>query len=168
MPLPTSPPISLTQIQDEFGAPRGTGITDFRRGGAYVPNVPANSGVPTSGAIGLLHLLGATKTTPLVCSFTGNGSRIFEREPAPTYQDMSGSTTASISGGIPPYTHSWSRTSGSMSWNVNPSNSLQIQHSARVSSNTSENAKFTITVSDSGGQTAAFTQNVNYTYETDR
>lgn len=59
MALPTSPPISLNQIKAEFGATGARSLTEFYRGGAFVPNIPANSGVPTSGAISILDFLGA-------------------------------------------------------------------------------------------------------------
>lgn len=60
MALPTSPPISLNQIKTEFGATGSRSLTEFYRGGSYVPNIPANSGVPTSGSISLLDFLGAS------------------------------------------------------------------------------------------------------------
>lgn len=60
MALPTNPPISLNQIKTEFGATGTRSLTEFYRGGSYVPNIPANSGVPTSGSISLLDFLGAS------------------------------------------------------------------------------------------------------------
>lgn len=60
MALPSSPPISLNQIKAEFGATGSRSLTQFYRGGAFVPNTPANSGVPTSGSISLLDFLGAS------------------------------------------------------------------------------------------------------------
>lgn len=60
MALPSSPPISLNQIKTEFGATGSRSLTQFYRGGAFVPNIPANSGVPTSGSISLLDFLGAS------------------------------------------------------------------------------------------------------------
>ena len=60
MALPTSPPISLNDIKAEFGATGSRSLTAFYRGGSFVPNIPANSGVPTSGSISLLDFLGAS------------------------------------------------------------------------------------------------------------
>lgn len=59
MALPTSPPISLNQIKAEFGATGTRSLTEFYRGGPFVPNIPANSNIPTSGTISLLDFLGA-------------------------------------------------------------------------------------------------------------
>lgn len=59
MALPGTAPIRLQQIQDEFGAARGTPLTEFIRGGLYVPDTPANAGVPTTVPIRQLQLLGA-------------------------------------------------------------------------------------------------------------
>lgn len=63
MALPTSPPIDLKQIYREFGAPDGTNLTDLVRGGQWVPDTAANAGVPTTPPIGLLHFLGASRST---------------------------------------------------------------------------------------------------------
>src|SRR5690606_6481191 len=62
MPLQTSPPISLSDVYAEFAAPAGTPLSAFVRGGAYVPDVPANAGVPTAPPVSLLQLLGARKS----------------------------------------------------------------------------------------------------------
>ena len=66
MALPASAPITLQQIQDEFGAPRGTPLSAFLRGGAWVPNSAPNAGVPTALPINMLQLLGATNIPPVV------------------------------------------------------------------------------------------------------
>lgn len=60
MALPASPPISLLQVCAEFGAPAGTPLTSFLRGGAWVPNTPANAAVPAALPINILQLLGAS------------------------------------------------------------------------------------------------------------
>lgn len=53
MTLQSTPPISLNDIKTEFGATGTRGLTEFYRGGAFVPDSPANAGVPTSGPIDL-------------------------------------------------------------------------------------------------------------------
>ena len=65
MALQTSPPISLNDIKAEFGATGARSLTEFYRGGPFVPNIPENSGVPTSGAISLLDFLASS--LPAVC-----------------------------------------------------------------------------------------------------
>ena len=64
MTLPTSGTLTLGMIQTEFSAPGGTGLTDFYRGGTYVPNSSANANVPTSGTISILDFYGASEASP--------------------------------------------------------------------------------------------------------
>jgi len=109
MTLPASPPISLQNIQDEFGAPRSTGQTAFYRGGAWVPNIAQNSGVPTSGSIGLLSLLGATKYVPM----SGGASNVVGATSSGNVNQFVGAGSISVSNGIPPYTYLTSFVSGS-------------------------------------------------------
>lgn len=56
MALVQSGPIGMANIQKEFG---GTfKLSDYYRGGSQVPNIPANSGVPTSGQISIGNFYG--------------------------------------------------------------------------------------------------------------
>ena len=67
MALPASPPITLSAICAEFGAPPNTPLASFLRGGAWVPNTPTNAGVPAALPITMLDLLGAAATvSPVV------------------------------------------------------------------------------------------------------
>lgn len=169
MALPTNPPISLSQIQAEFGAPSTTGITDFRRGGAYVPNTPANAGVPASGDIGLLHLLGATKYTPMPMSLTlsGGGSETFVPEPAPTQQYLSGSLTLTINNGTAPFSVSWSRIAGGLAFSV-VSGGMGITFGANVRKNTLVEATYRATVQDATGAVVATASTIQLWYYTDQ
>lgn len=63
MTLQTVPPLSLTEIYTEFGAPLGTPLSEFVRGGAWVPDTAENAGVPTTVPISILDLLGASAQT---------------------------------------------------------------------------------------------------------
>ena len=65
MTLPASPPISLSAICAEFGAPANTPLASFLRGGTYVPNTPGNSSVPTALPISMADLLGASNIAPV-------------------------------------------------------------------------------------------------------
>lgn len=107
MTLPASPPITLAQIQAEFGAPAGTGITSFYRGGTYVPNTAPNAGVPTSGSIGLLSLLGASAYTPMIVSAPNVSGDSF-----PGTNAIFGSSASSVTGGLAPFTIAWTFQSG--------------------------------------------------------
>lgn len=167
MPLPTNPPISLSQIQAEFGAPSTTGITDFRRGGAYVPNTPANAGVPASGDIGLLHLLGATKYTPMSLVLSGGGSKVFDPEPAPTKMYLSGSLTLTINNGTAPFSVSWSRTAGDLAFSV-VSGGMGINFGANVFKNVPVDATYRATVQDATGAVATVGRAIQLWYYTDQ
>lgn len=60
MTLPASGAITLENLRTEFSGPTPHSLTDYYRGGTYVPDTPANAGVPTSGAISLTDFYGAT------------------------------------------------------------------------------------------------------------
>ncbi|HWB38413.1 MAG TPA: hypothetical protein VHA75_20545, partial [Rugosimonospora sp.] len=66
MAVPANP--KLSDVYTEFGAPAGTRLTAFVRGGAWVPNTAANAGVPTAPPISLSQLAGATRYTPITIS----------------------------------------------------------------------------------------------------
>ena len=51
LPCPGPSPISLLDIQNEFGGANPTGINEYYRGGVYVPNTTTNVNIPTSGII---------------------------------------------------------------------------------------------------------------------
>lgn len=59
MALPVSGPLSLSQIQGEFGGSNPISLSEYYRGGGLV--TPNNTNVPTSGAISISNFYGATK-----------------------------------------------------------------------------------------------------------
>lgn len=67
MSLPSVPPITMKQIQTEFGGPGN--LQSYYSGGAHVPSGPQNSFVPTSGIITLNDFLGAN--TPVLTMIAG-------------------------------------------------------------------------------------------------
>lgn len=115
MALPTSPPISLNQIKAEFGATGTRSITEFYRGGAFVPNTSTNSNVPTSGTISLLDFLGASARVNLGGSISTINVEHTQgpTPPGPVRAEVYGTSTASPTGGTGSYTYSWSVISGS-------------------------------------------------------
>lgn len=101
MPLPSSGDIALTAVAGEFGVSGSYSMKSFYRGGGNVPDSPANSGVPTSGAISLTDFYsassGGTDVTPNAINW-GNVSG-----------DISGSNSNQTFGGIDTnITVSWS------------------------------------------------------------
>lgn len=85
MPLPASGPISLLDLQNEFGGSNPIGLNEYYRNGGLVG--ASNTNVPTSGAISLSQFYGASgapsgptgtvKLTPITVTnevFVGNAS----------------------------------------------------------------------------------------------
>ena len=71
MTLPLSGPISLSDIQTEFGGPISPiGLQDYYKGGAYVHTYDTAPDVPTSGAISLSNFYGAAQHTPVFHNLT--------------------------------------------------------------------------------------------------
>lgn len=66
MALQTSGPISLADIAAEFGGSAPHSLSEYYRGGGLVPDTPANSGIPTSGAISLSDFYGGDATVGTV------------------------------------------------------------------------------------------------------
>lgn len=73
MTLPTSGPISLTDIQAEFGGSNSLSLNNYYKGGAYVLTTDYAPNVPTSGKISLSDFYGARKTTLTTLTFTVPG-----------------------------------------------------------------------------------------------
>ena len=74
MTLPTSGPISLVDIQTEFGGPTPITLENYYRGGAYVLDTDYAPNVPESGTISLSDFYGAKRTGLTTVSFNNTGS----------------------------------------------------------------------------------------------
>jgi hypothetical protein len=77
MPLPSSGPISLSDIQAEFGGTNPISLSEYYKGGAYVLTTDYAPNVPTSGAISLSNFYGARRTTLTTLTFTTVGDNSF-------------------------------------------------------------------------------------------
>lgn len=73
MAIPLTGPISLTDIQTEFGGTNPVSLSEYYKGGAYVLTTDYAPNVPTSGAISLSDFYGARKTTLTTLTFTTTG-----------------------------------------------------------------------------------------------
>ena len=71
MALQTSGPISLSQVQGEFGGSNPISLSEYYRGGAYTTS--NNTSVPTSGPISLGNFYGATKQVTVTYYVIGGG-----------------------------------------------------------------------------------------------
>lgn len=63
MVLQASGLMSLSNIKSEFNGIDPVELSDYYRGGVYVPNTPLNANVPTSGTINLQNFYGASLST---------------------------------------------------------------------------------------------------------
>ncbi len=67
MPLPTFPnPISLQDLQDNFGGTNPISMNEYYRRGNFVADITNNSLVPTSGTISLENFYGSTSKITVV------------------------------------------------------------------------------------------------------
>ena len=74
MTLPASGPLSLSDIQGEFGGSNPISLSEYYAGGAYVaPGVSGTYGaVPSSGAISIRNFYGTTVFTPGTVTYTSS------------------------------------------------------------------------------------------------
>ena len=77
MTLPLSGPISLSDIQAEFGGTDPIGLKEYYKGGAYVLTTDYAPNVPTSGPISLRNFYGAKKNALTTLTFNDAGDNIF-------------------------------------------------------------------------------------------
>ncbi len=157
MTLPASGQIDIAQIQDEFLAPRGTGLTSLYRGGTYVANTGANAGIPTSGSISVTNFYGGTRVGPL----SVNASDV-NGDSWPGAGVNFGSSTGNASGGTPPYTYAWTFVSGT-SFTLTSASSANTSfiRAGNPPQGSAASAVYRITVTDATLATAFKNINVN-------
>lgn len=101
-------PASMGKIKTEFGGGAGAKLTDYYRGGARVPNIPANNAIPASGQIRVTQFIGATNAS-IAKSGDATGS-VFLQEPAPQNTTVYSNTVTITGAGLSSCT--WSYVSG--------------------------------------------------------
>jgi len=77
MALPESGPLSLSDIQAEFGGTNPISLNEYYKGGAFVLNTDYAPNVPTSGTINISDFYGARKTTLTTLTFNAVGDNFF-------------------------------------------------------------------------------------------
>lgn len=120
--MAVSNPATLESVYAEFGAPQGTQLSAFLKGGTYVPNTSANANVPTALPISLSQLAGAVKYVNITASITPtslSASGHLSAEPIGT-----ATATCNASGGNSSKTYTWSRVSGATQIQASPSGNL--------------------------------------------
>lgn len=70
MPLPSSGPLALTDIQTEFGGSNPISLSEYYAGGAYVPagTTGTYGAVPSSGTISIRNFYGTTNVVITISS----------------------------------------------------------------------------------------------------
>lgn len=100
------PPVRLLDVCSVFGAPAGTPLHDFVRGGRWVPNIAQNNNVPTGLPIRLAQLAGATNYVPP--TITGPNDvywyGVNKRPPLKSSTDNGQTVNSQL-----PYSANWSR-----------------------------------------------------------
>lgn len=97
MALPLSGPLSLSQIQAEFGGSNPISLSEYYRGGPYT--TPNNTNVPTSGAISISNFYGATRQFAFTISSNQTNANLRTLAINAGW-DQSAPVVATISGGV--------------------------------------------------------------------
>jgi hypothetical protein len=74
MTLPTSGPITLLDLQTEFGGTNPIGLNEYYRGGSFIAGTDFAPNVPSSGPIALSNFYSASKTTLQTVVFNSSTS----------------------------------------------------------------------------------------------
>lgn len=64
MAIPSTGPITMKDIENEYGGSGSISLSEYYRGGQYVPNHTGTSKIPTSGAISMGDFRGTQKANP--------------------------------------------------------------------------------------------------------
>lgn len=149
MALPTSGQISLSMIRTEFGITGEVKLSQLYRGGLYVPNIPANAAVPTSGAIKLSNFYGATKMS-LAVTASDIWQSVRRNVGDPGIILISGTTSTTVTGNTGPVTYTWERISGSSLISISSTTAANPTFSSNVAVGTIVEATWRVTVANSG------------------
>jgi hypothetical protein len=72
MAVPTGT-VTLADIQQEFGGTEPISLSEYYRGGTYVPDGAGTALIPTSGPISMNNFRGASKTVTITYAIIGGG-----------------------------------------------------------------------------------------------
>lgn len=152
MALPTSGPLSLNDIQGEFGGANPISLSEYYAGGGLVP--PGTTGtygaVPSSGEISIRNFYGTAATGPLSIIIS----------PSSLYNIFSGTGTVTsdpatgiASGGSGGYSYAWTFVSGN-SYTINNPFTDTATFSTFLSAGQFKSGNYRCTVTDSSSATA--------------
>lgn len=103
MAIPGSGPVSSQDIETEFGGTHPIGLNEYYRGGAYVPNLPQNSRIPTSGTISNADFYNSSFRVPIPLNigFPTYNYDVYARATAnPTYYPGLSDITVNVASGV--------------------------------------------------------------------
>lgn len=103
MAIPGSGPLKISEIATEFGDTAPNSMSEYYRGGSLVPDAPANTSIPTSGAIGIGDFYGATNrvAVPLTISANTQNYNVYTQASAsPLYTAGIADVTLTIQPGV--------------------------------------------------------------------
>jgi len=158
------PPVTMSNVRSVFGAPAGTALHAFVRGGSWVPNIPANANVPTSVPITLHQLAGATNYVPVAVNVSPSPSSTTRSANLASGPVTSNTVTATATNGTGgPYTYSWTYVSGSTNMQCNATTSATTSFSTITNISNTITTVWKVTASD-GTSTGFYNETVNLTY----
>lgn len=91
MTLQASGAISMSDLVAEFVGPTPAALSDFYRGGTYVPDTAPNAGIPTSGAIALSDFYGGVNAVTITDVTVAN--QFFTESNSNAWWDTNGPVT---------------------------------------------------------------------------
>ena len=152
MALPSSGPLSLADIQTEFGGGNPISLSEYYAGGGLVP--PGTTGtygaVPSSGEISIRNFYGTSAAVPLSIIIspsnianTRTGSGSITSDPA----------TGIASGGSGGYSYAWTFISGN-SYTINTPSTATTSFTTFLSAGQIKSGVYRCTVTDSSAATA--------------
>ena len=100
-PLPSSGPLSLLNIQEEFLGSNPIGLSEYYRGGALVPNSSSTTTIPTSGTIAVSNFYGTRRriAIPITISSPAFNYDLFTNR-SPSYVAGISDMTFTVSSGV--------------------------------------------------------------------
>lgn len=157
MTLPSSGPLSLADIQTEFGGSNPISLSEYYAGGAYVPagTTGTNGPVPSEGTISISNFYGTSNIPALSVTADNVGGIEFGRNPS-GFVTSTNSPNTTPSDGVGPYTYAWTElgTSSGNTPSVSSSTAQNPTWTSFVESGTDSISTWRVTVTDSGSRTA--------------
>jgi len=100
-PLPSSGPLSLLNIQEEFLGSNPIGLSEYYRGGARVPNSTSTTTIPTSGTIAVSNFYGTRRriAIPITISSPVSNYDLYAKR-SPSYVAGISDLTFTVNSGV--------------------------------------------------------------------